>query len=86
MSESHVVVDLANMTPADLKKSLVNIVNVAKMVNTFLKNDQLTKVLEIVDVAVNNDNLVNLLTDVANFFTQHPSTKDKVKELVSHFS
>lgn len=86
MSESHNLVDLSGMTAADLKKNLVNIVSVVKMANTFLKNDQLAKILDIADVAVNNDNLVNLLTDVTNFFLQHPSTKDKVKDLVKNFS
>lgn len=86
MSESHVTVDLSGMAPADLKKMLVNLVSVAKLVNNFVKNPQLTSVLEMVDVAVNNDNFISLVADIVTFFEKNPATSANFKSLVKDLS
>lgn len=85
MSESHVTVNFG-VTPPELKKTLVNIVNVVKLANSFMKNPQVTKVLEMVDVAINNENFISLVADIITFFEKNPATKEILKDLMKDFS
>ena len=86
MSENHVSFNLTGLAPSELKKTILNLVNFAELLNGFVKNPQVTKVIELVKVAANNDNFVALVADIITFFDKTPEVKDLFKDLLKDFN